>query len=181
MKFLDFFSEIGKLKEVKRAGWIARGISNAESVSDHSFRLALLALVYGKELKLNVGKCVELALIHDLHEIYSGDIIWPTADKEKKFGEEKKGIEKLCKLLPEKEKKELLALWKEYNEKKTDEAKLVHDLDKIEMLLQVIEYTEQKRSKHYLEEFFILTKKRLLTKKGLELWKELNKKFKAVK
>lgn len=184
MKFLNFFSKIGELKEVKRTGWLVRGIQNAESVSDHSFRLALLALVYGKQQGLDVERCVELALVHDLHEVFSGDIIWPTADEEKKFAEEKKGILELIKFLPEankQEKEQLLSLWNECAEKKTAESKLVHDLDKIEMLLQVIEYKSQGKAKENLEEFFILTKKRLLTKKGLELWKELNKKFLALK
>ena len=181
MKFLNFFSEIGKLKELKRTGWLVRGIEDAESVSDHSFRLSLLALVYGKQENLDTEKCVELALVHDVHEIYSGDIMWPTSNEQKKFDAEKKGIEKLIKLLPEKEGVDVLELWQEYFEKETAEAKLVHDLDKIEMLLQVIEYKKGKKTQESLTEFFVLTKKRLLTEKGLELWKELNKKFEGLK
>lgn len=180
MKFLDFFSKIGELKEVKRSGWLARGIESPESVSDHSFRLALLALVYAKQEGLDVGKCVELALVHDLHEVNSGDIIWPTADEKKKFEEEKKGMHELIQLLPEEEKQSILDLWNEYAEKQSPEAKLVHDLDKIEMLLQVLEYLQNKKLQN-ADEFFELTKERLLTEKGLELWTELNKRFQALK
>jgi 5'-deoxynucleotidase YfbR-like HD superfamily hydrolase len=58
----------GRLKTLKRAGWVRVGLPEPESVADHSFRVALLAVLFGPRLGLNGEKLVRLALLHDLAE-----------------------------------------------------------------------------------------------------------------
>ena len=54
--------------------------------------------------------------------------------------EEKKAIHEILGLLPEMQRENYLAVWNEYQEGKTKEAKAVRQLDKIEMALQAKEY-----------------------------------------
>ena len=179
MKALDFFSEAGKLKEVPRTGWRIYGVANPETVSSHSYRLALMALHYCGGDKL---RCVGMALVHDLPEVITGDIAvrnkkddQRVTDGEKK-ALERKAAEKLFASQPE-----MLSLWEEYAENKTPEAKLVHDLDKVEMVLQALEYTEQGRAPEDLEEFFQTSGPRIQTEKGKELWGEIRRRFLQLK
>jgi putative hydrolase of HD superfamily len=157
MDLLDFAKKVRELKGLKRSGWIEKGVRDPESVADHSFMLAVLAYLYSKKLGLDTDKCVKMALLHDICEVYSGDIPdkirdedQPVPDSEKKKLEEQ-GLEKLISLLPEDLAKEIHDLWKEFEARETKEAKLVKDLDKLEMCMQALEY-----SKNYenLEEFF---------------------------
>ncbi|MEK6972582.1 MAG: HD domain-containing protein [archaeon] len=177
MQFLNFLSEIGRLKEIKRSGWVKRNIKEAESVSDHSFRTALLAMLYSKALGLNAEKCIKMALIHDIHEVYTGDIILTRANEKQKLKKELRAIKDLSKLLPKEEGKEILKLWEELHAARTNEAKLVRDLDKIEMLLQALEYKKSNRTKNSLQEFFDSTEKMLKTKKAKELFTGIKKEF----
>lgn len=75
-KLLDFFGLVGNLKRVKRTGWVLRKVPNPESVAEHSFRTAVLAMVVVDEfgLKVNKEKLLKMALIHDLAESVTGDL-----------------------------------------------------------------------------------------------------------
>ena len=157
MNLLDFARKVRELKELKRTGWVQRNIENTESVADHSFMLAILAYVYSKKLGLDSEKAVKMALIHDICEVYSGDIADRVRDEDQivpdsqKRELERQGLRKLVSLLPEDMAKEIYELWEEFEYRQSEEAKLVKDLDKLEMCMQALEYS---RSYENLEEFF---------------------------
>ncbi|MFL5542881.1 MAG: HD domain-containing protein [Longimicrobiaceae bacterium] len=73
---LRFFHLAGRLKDTPRAGWALRGVERPESVADHSWRTALLALVLARRADppLDRERAVALALAHDLAEALVGDI-----------------------------------------------------------------------------------------------------------
>ena len=60
-----FFHLVGKLKLEKRKGWVDRGVRGCESVADHSFRLALMSFVFAEKQKLDAGRALKLAVVHD--------------------------------------------------------------------------------------------------------------------
>ncbi|MEM3032072.1 MAG: HD domain-containing protein, partial [Nitrososphaerota archaeon] len=62
------------LKRVERRGWVEAGLRDVESVADHSFSLALLAMTYAAAKGLNIYRAVGMALLHDLAEAYTGDL-----------------------------------------------------------------------------------------------------------
>lgn len=64
---------LGKLKDLKRSGWIMKKVSAPESVADHSWGVALLAVLLTPE-GLDRHKCLQLAIVHDLQETIVGDI-----------------------------------------------------------------------------------------------------------
>ena len=73
--FIDFFIEAGKLKKQKRSGWVLREVKNPETIAEHSFRVAIMGwLLANKKRGLNIEKIIKMALIHDIGEIYAGDI-----------------------------------------------------------------------------------------------------------
>ena len=90
MENLKFLSEIGKLKDVTRTGWERVKVTNPESVADHSFRLALMAMIYAKNIGLDENKCIKLALVHDIHEIYTKDIPTRPIEKQSMKNEKKR-------------------------------------------------------------------------------------------
>ena len=61
------------LQRQKRTGWIKSGIEEPESVADHSYRAALLAMVVPLT-GVDAGRCMRMALVHDLAESIVGDI-----------------------------------------------------------------------------------------------------------
>ena len=157
MNLPDFAKKVSELKRVKRTGWVLKGIRDPESVADHSFMLAILAYLYSKKLGLDSDKAVKMALIHDMCEAYCGDI----ADKvrnedqvvtdERKRELEREGMRKIVSLLPDDFAKEIYGLWEDFECRKSEEAKLVKDLDKFEMCMQALEYSKKYKG---LEEFF---------------------------
>lgn len=138
--------EIGILKKIQRTGWLLQGVKDVESVAEHSWRVAMLALFFAKDLKLDESKLVKMSLIHDLGEVIIGDIKWEQgkkviASQEIKHQDEEKAIRKLFRDNPS--FKEYIDLWKEFNEQKTKEAKLVKEFDKLEMVVQALEYQRE--------------------------------------
>lgn len=157
---LEFFGKVSELKKLKRTGWVLKGVKNPESVADHSFMLAVLAYMYSKKFRLNSDKCVKMALIHDICEVYSGDIPNRVRKKDKKMPDrmkrklEEQGLKKITSPLPKNLANEIRKLWKELEARKSREARLVNDLDKLEMCMQALEYAKSGGEKSKFKEFF---------------------------
>ena len=157
---VEFFHIAGKLKLEKRHGWIIKKVKEPESVSDHSFRLTLLATVFAERQGLDVCKSMKMALVHDLPEAICGDVAVrieeelqqiPNKEKEEKEAE---AFEEELKLLPEGIAGEFKKLFDEFNKKESKEAKLVYELDRLEALFQATEYEKEGNFETTLQEFF---------------------------
>lgn len=129
-KIVRFLFEAGSLKLVPRSGWLKIGIREPESVAEHSFRTALVAFIIAKVETGDENKAMKaafFALIHDLHESRTLDLHrvakrYTTVDSEKVRREQLKVLE---------------------IEEGEDVKDFVEDADKIELLLQAKEYSEQ--------------------------------------
>ncbi len=133
---------LGKFKDLKRRGWVLKNVSNPESDAEHSFSLAFLTLILAPK-ELNLLKCLKLALIHDLPEIYSSDFIPGEIAPEKKLLLEKQAINKISEELNNKEISELFA---EFATQETPEARFVNALDKLDNVFTAQYYDNNKRS-----------------------------------
>ena len=166
---VNFLIEIGKLKKTKRRGWVLRGMRDSETIAAHTFRMAIMAWFLGKQKKLDMDKVIKMSLIHDLCEVYAGDATpydkilpknkkelkkmfdnWPRSskkEKEKKFFEkykkENQALEKLILKLPSSLKKEVRDLWSNYENGLTKEGRFVRQVDRVENLLQALEYRKE--------------------------------------
>uniref|UniRef100_A0A4X1TR69 5'-deoxynucleotidase HDDC2 n=1 Tax=Sus scrofa TaxID=9823 RepID=A0A4X1TR69_PIG len=151
---LQFLRLVGQLKRVPRTGWVYRNVQKPESVSDHMYRMAVMALVT-KDEHLNKDRCVRLALVHDMAECIVGDIA--PADnipKEEKHRREEEAMKQLTQLLPEDLRKELYELWEEYETQSSAEARYVKQLDQCEMILQASEYEDLENKPGRLQDFY---------------------------
>lgn len=157
---LKFLTLVGQLKSTKRTGWVHNGIKSPESVSDHMYRMSIICFLLGNQdgdssSKLNKDHCIKVALVHDLAECIVGDLT-PSCgiSKEEKHLKEMEAMEKLANLAGGEAGKELYALWEEYENQTSQEAKFVKDVDRFEMILQAYEYeSEEKRTKE-LQQFY---------------------------
>lgn len=131
-----FVQELERLKNITRTAWTSGG--RQESTAEHSWRLALFAAVmldYFPEL--NAVKVLLFALLHDIGELYTGDIsATEHPDPKQKYCEELAAAQRVFSLLDSSQGDALLALWQEYETAKSPEAKLVKALDKAETIIQ---------------------------------------------
>jgi putative hydrolase of HD superfamily len=132
---LEFLNQVELLKSVTRHSWSSK--NRHESVAEHSWRMAVFAMVLTDEFpNLDMRKVLEMCLIHDFGEAYEGD--HPAFHKQPadKVSIEERAVRKIIETLPNKMQKRLLNTWKEYEDYQTEEAKLVKALDKLEVIIQ---------------------------------------------
>ncbi|GAB4441105.1 MAG: HD domain-containing protein [Chloroflexi bacterium OHK40] len=147
-------SRIQSLKLLPRTGWLQRGLRDVESVAEHSFGVATLALIVGDlHPGLDRGRLLAIALLHDLAEALVGDL---PASARRLFGAvakhaaERQAMVELLGALPQGDG--YLALWEEYSQGSSPEARLIKALDQLEMLGQTLAY-EQAGARN-LDEFW---------------------------
>lgn len=107
-----------------------------ESVAEHSWRIALMAMLIGPEFpEADMNKVIRMCLIHDLGEAFTGDIptFWKTKADE---STEENVLNQWVQTLPEETRKEWTALYAEMNGLETLEAKIYKALDKLEAIIQ---------------------------------------------
>ncbi len=135
------YCAILKLKELKRAGWIERGVMDAESVAAHSYAVALLSMLLADLRDLDAAEAMRIALIHDLPEAFIGDLTPGEKERLKDLRErEMDVIGDLAKALPGEHAEKLINAWKNYVKGSSEVARLVRDVDKLEMGLQALNY-----------------------------------------
>lgn len=171
-ELFNFLKAIGGLKNIQRKGLSFYGVKDADSATDHTFRLALMAWIFGQKRKLNLAKAFKLALVHDLCKVYTGDITpydglfskgkqknhyglawrWRRLSlKEKgkrhkeKFQKEHKAMQRLISKLPSYVQSDIMGIWLDYQNVKSQEAKFVSQLDRIENLIEALECWEKNK------------------------------------
>ncbi len=133
-EFLKMLHTAEKLKDTPRHCTTSN--RRTESVAEHSWRVALMALLLRSEFhSVDIDKVVAMCLIHDMGECFTGDI--PAFEKTDKDREtEDSLLEKWVGSLPKEVSDYLSALYKEMNEQQTTEAKMYKALDKLEAVIQ---------------------------------------------
>jgi len=150
----DFFEIIINLKNVQRKGWIRKlEIKNPESVADHSFSMALMAMILSELHKLNTKKILEMVLLHDLVESVVGDFTPEEISKPKKLELENTAMEKILKILPENLIEVYQKIWNEFQLGSSEDAIFVHEMDKLEMVFQAKYYVDNGFSKEKIQPF----------------------------
>jgi len=116
------------LKHLDRSGWLRIGVDRPESVAAHSFGVALAALVHARP-EHDLGKLLAMAILHDLPEIVVGDLTpFDGVSRDEKRARENVALDVLLSSHPD-----LRALATELERNESAEARLIHDLDKLDM------------------------------------------------
>ena len=165
---LSFLQESMRLKRMVRSGWIYSGVppANVESVADHSQFVTLITMLIcfdeqEKGKKVNLEKALIMATIHDLSESVSQDIDRRvrkfSPEKYDSFKEEmdRNALNSLLEKLPNFTGEKLQILFKEFQEKKTIEARIVREADRLETILQMNDYARNGFSEKIFGEFLI--------------------------
>ena len=152
---LEAWLEISHLKQLYRQGWLKRGIpkENCESVADHSFGTAILTMLIADALfsQLNKERLLRMALIHELGEVYVGDITPNDGiNLAEKLERERAAVSQICEKLPD--GSQYIQLWEEYALNQSPEARFIHQIDRLEMGLQAGVY--QAEGHKGMQEFF---------------------------
>lgn len=163
-RYSKLLFEAALLKRIKRTGYAFLG-TGKENVAAHSFGVVFCSWVLSElcKEKVNLEKIFKMAMLHDFCEARTGD--FNAVNKLYNKADEKKALEDAFSDLPQKE--EVISLWKEYRELKTIEAKIVHDADIIDLIVQLKE--QKDLNNPYAEKWIYYAKKRLITEEGKKL------------
>lgn len=138
LKQVAFIKEIDKLKYIQRRTKLFNS-NRHENDAEHSWHLAMMTIVLAEHANkpVDVLKVVKMVLIHDLVEIDAGDtFMYDTAKDHTNTEEELAAAKRIFGLLPAQQANEFIAIWQEFEESATDEAKFARSMDRFEPLLQ---------------------------------------------
>ncbi|HWD05255.1 MAG TPA: HD domain-containing protein [Amycolatopsis sp.] len=134
-----FGYELGVLKRVRRTGWWQAGVRDPESVAEHSVRAAQLAAVLAAEEGGSPERAAFLALWHDTQETRTGDL--PHSARPYLVKPDPRAITAdQTAALPPRSGAVVRSAVDEYEYRSTVESRCAKDADKLEMLLQALEY-----------------------------------------
>lgn len=137
-----FLYEIGQLKRYPRTGWHTAGVAQPESVADHCFRASVIAAVIASLEGADPQRAAFLALWHDSQETRTTDLSHLTKKYVSSLPNEAVTSDQVSRL-PEPLAGVITAAVAEYEARETPEARCARDADKLELLLQAREYTDQ--------------------------------------
>ncbi len=146
-EIIALMRDVLRLKRTVRSGWPYYGVRDAESVAEHSFGVAFLTIILVDELKargfeLDAEKAIRMAVLHEIGESRISDLhlearIWLGFEHVSKA--EAAAVEAVLSQIGE-NGKPLMELWREFEDGESVEAVVVRAADKIEMMLQGLEY-----------------------------------------
>lgn len=134
---LVFLAEVDKLKAVLRQSPLA-AVDRRENDAEHSWHLALMVTVLAEhsDEPIDVGRTVQLVVVHDLIEIYAGDTpLYDDAGRESQQQREEAAADRLFGLLPSDQAKHVRERWDEFEARRTPEARFAKAMDRMQPLL----------------------------------------------
>lgn len=158
-----FMKISGQMKNLQRSGWVYHKIENPESDAAHSWSLSLLVQLYAPA-ELDLCKCLKMANIHDLAEIYVGDFTPGSGiAPEKKHELETDAMRRLVKELDYPELAELFAEFEGQKRRKPCSSAIWTNL--MPLFRRVIMMRRRLTAADCLKNFTIMPKKKLLIRR----------------
>lgn len=135
---IRFLLEADRLKTVTRQSLITDE-SRRENSAEHSWHLALMALVLAEHAPpgTDLGRVMAMLVVHDLVEIDAGDLfVYADATAQaRQEASERTAADRIFALLPQPQGASVLGLWKEFEERRTPEARFARALDRLQPML----------------------------------------------
>ncbi len=164
---VNFFFEAGMLGKTPRSGFQFLG-TGKQSVAEHSFRVAVIGFALAKlEKDVDVFRVIKMCLFHDLPESRTGDLNY--VNKHYVDAREDEAIGDLVSTLPFGE--EIRELLDELKSGNTKEARLVHDADQLELILELKEQLDL--GNQYASRWIHFARGRLKTKIGKKIARQI--------
>lgn len=172
-QILGFIDEIEKLKLIYRQNMTIDG-SRQENSAEHSWHLAMMALLltdFANDKTLDLLRVVKMLLIHDLVEIDTGDtFLYDAKQNESKQERELQTAKRLFGLLPDDLGSDLFALWNEFEDRKTPEAKYAAALDAFQPLANHLLSNGKGIIKHQIKTKTVIESKKHIADGSSMLW-----------
>lgn len=136
-KQFAFLRELDKEKQIGRQTYLADG-SRLENDAEHAWHMAVMALFlseYSNE-KIDLLRTIAMILLHDVVEIDAGDTYaYDEEAKKSQADRERQAADRIFGLLPDDQGERFKALWEEFEERKTPEARFARALDNFQPLM----------------------------------------------
>lgn len=133
----DFIREIDQEKTIGRHTYISDA-SRKENDAEHAWHAAVMTILLSEYANENIDvlKTVSMILLHDVVEIDAGDTYaYDEIGKKTQRQREERAAERIYGLLPNDQRQKLLALWEEFEEAKTPEAKFARAMDHLQPMM----------------------------------------------
>ncbi|MEV0279928.1 HD domain-containing protein [Streptomyces sp. NPDC050610] len=163
---MSYLMEMGALKRAKRSGWWIVGVKDPETIAEHSFRTAVIGSVLAMLEGADPAKVALLCTFHDTQETRVGDIPWVGRRYLKAAKNEDVTADQVANAHPA-VAAGIRAVVEEYETGDSLEVMVAHDADKLECMIQGIEYLEQGYSN--AQEWVDTTRAKLKTASAIEL------------
>lgn len=168
LKFADVAPNVWKaLGELKRTGWVNRGVEIPESVQEHTVALINLATSMEGLTEQEKDELVDMLEVHDWPEAIHGDEVILSVDENElkslkaiKFEKEQRALASICKGLGEKGK-EIMDLWIRFETSSDDAALFAKQLDKYQAIEKALEY-EKAQNIPLFKEFLDYSRKSII-------------------
>lgn len=141
-KQLDFMIELDKMKNLYRQTYVLHE-DRKENDAEHSWHLAILAMLLSEysDEPVDVLRVIKMVLVHDVVEIDAGDTYCYDSEGYKSKAErEEKAAQRIFGLLPDDQREEFYALWREFEDSETADARFAAVLDRLQPL--TLNYTK---------------------------------------
>ena len=161
-RLADFLFEAGMLRKTPRTGYQFLG-TGCENVAEHSFRTCIIGYILAKEAEADIARTTMLCLFHDFAEARTGDFNYVNRIYNK--SDPKSALEHAA--FGTGLSEELLDIWDELKSETSLEAKLAHDADQIDLILNLKE--ELDLGNKYAAKWLEGSLKRLVTDAGKKL------------
>ncbi|WEV26255.1 HD domain-containing protein [Streptomyces sp. 71268] len=163
---VSYLMEMGALKRGKRSGWWIAGVKDPETIAEHSFRVAVVGAVLAMMEGADPAKVALLCTFHDTQETRVGDIPWIGRRYLTAAKNEDVTRDQLAEAHPA-VAAGIQAVVEEYEHGDSLEVLVAHDADKLECMIQGLEYVEQGYSN--AREWVDSTRAKLKTASAIEL------------
>ena len=170
---IAFVREVDKLKTIHRQTLLTDA-SRQENDAEHSWHLALMALVLGEYANgggVDLLHVIRMVLVHDLVEIDAGDTFcYDDAGNADKGQRETAAAERIFNLLPPDQAKEIRSLWDEFEAAESAEARFANALDRLQPLLHNVFTDGRMWQKHGIVKSQVLGRNRKIGDGATDLW-----------
>ena len=170
-KIFKFIAEIDKVKNIFRQSKLFDS-SRFENDAEHSWTICIMALLLKEyaDFPVNLSRVIPMLLIHDIVEIDAGDTFFYSAQRQDAHVNEEKAARRIFGLLDEEQGEYLMNIWKEFEERKTNEAKFAAVFDRLEPLLQNFFTNGFTWKKHNITYQMVIEKNKHIGEASREIW-----------
>ncbi len=177
LKQIEFIEEIDKIKYIQRRTKLFHSDRN-ENDAEHSWHLAMMALVLSEysDAEIDLLKVIKMVLIHDIVEIDAGDtFLYDQTKNHDNTEEELKSAKRIFGMLPEQQAKEFIAIWTEFEDGISKEAKFAKSMDRLEPLLQNVSNNGGTWKEYGVNYQTVYDKKKAIKNGSTALWSYADK------